>query len=64
MATLSSILAWKIPGAEEPGRLQSIGSQGVGHDRATKPPHGEDKRHENSVSTIICLVLYLTTVFT
>ena len=31
MATLSSILAWKIPWAEEPGRLQSMGSQRVGH---------------------------------
>ena len=29
MATHSSILAWKIPGTEEPGRLQSMGSQGV-----------------------------------
>ena len=28
----SSILAWKIPGAEEPSRLQSMGSQRVGHD--------------------------------
>ena len=32
MATHSSILAWKTPWAEEPGRLQSIGSQRVGHD--------------------------------
>ena len=31
MATHSSILAWKIPWMEEPGRLQSIGSQRVGH---------------------------------
>ena len=30
MATHSSILGWKIPWTEEPGRLQSIGSQGVG----------------------------------
>ena len=34
MATHSSILAWKIPWMEEPGRLQSMGSQRVGHDRA------------------------------
>jgi len=27
MATHSSILAWRIPGTEEPGRLQSMGSQ-------------------------------------
>ena len=32
MATHSSILAWKIPWTEEPGRLQSTGSQRVGHD--------------------------------
>ena len=32
MATHSSILAWRIPWTEEPGGLQSIGSQKVGHD--------------------------------
>ena len=32
MAAHSSILAWKIPWTEEPGRLQSMGSQRVGHD--------------------------------
>ena len=32
MATHSSILAWKIPRTEKPGRLQSMGSQRVGHD--------------------------------
>ena len=32
MATHSSILAWRIPWMEEPGRLQSMGSQRVGHD--------------------------------
>ena len=31
MATHSSILAWKIPGTEELGRLQSMGSQRVRH---------------------------------
>ena len=31
MATHSSILAWRIPWTEEPGRLQSTGSQRVGH---------------------------------
>jgi len=31
MATPSSILAWKIPWTEEPGGLQSIGSQRAGH---------------------------------
>ena len=32
VATHSSTLAWKIPWTEEPGRLQSMGSQRVGHD--------------------------------
>ena len=35
MATHSSTLAWRIPWTEEPGRLQSMGSQRVGHDWAT-----------------------------
>ena len=32
MATHSSILAWRIPWTEEPGKLLSMGSQRVGHD--------------------------------
>ena len=35
VATHSSILAWKIPWTEEPGSLQSMGSQRVGHDWVT-----------------------------
>ena len=35
IATHSSTLAWKIPWAEEPGRLQSMGRLRVGHDRVT-----------------------------
>ena len=31
MTTHSSVLAWEIPWTEEPGRLQSVGSQRVGH---------------------------------
>ena len=37
MVTHSSTLAWKIPWTEKPGRLQSMGSQRVGHDWATFP---------------------------
>ena len=43
IAIQSSTIAWKIPWAEEPGRLQSMGSQRVGHDWATSLhslPHG------------------------
>ena len=32
MATYSNILAWEIPRAEDPGKLQSMGSQRIGHD--------------------------------
>ena len=32
MATHSSVLAWRIPGTEEPGGLPSVGSHGVGDD--------------------------------
>ena len=38
MATHFSILAREIPWTEEPGGLQSMGSQRVRHDLATKPP--------------------------
>ena len=37
-ATHSSILAWRIPWTEGPGRLQSVGSQRVGHNWATSTP--------------------------
>ena len=36
MATHSSVLAWKIPWTEEPGGLQSMGSQRAGQDLATE----------------------------
>ena len=36
IATHSSILAWRIPWTEEPGRLQSMGLQRVEHDLTTK----------------------------
>ena len=36
LATHPSSLAWNIPWTEEPGRLQAMGSERVGHDLATK----------------------------
>ena len=39
MATHSSTLAWKIPWTEEPGRLQSLGSQRVWHDWVNEHTH-------------------------
>ena len=54
MATHSSILNWRILWTEEPGRLQSMGSQNVGHDWATNSltwlrewPMFNDKRGQN-----------------
>ena len=44
MATHSSILAWKISGTEDPGGLQSIGLQRVGHDLNDRaPPLGHQR---------------------
>ena len=43
MVIHSSIFAWRIPWTEEPGRLQSLGSQRVGHDWATKEKREMDK---------------------
>ena len=42
MAAHSSILAWRIPGMEEPGGLPSMGSHGVGHDLAAAKS-GQDR---------------------
>ena len=41
MATHSSILAWEIPGTEEPGCLQSMGSQRGKLDMVAKQQHGK-----------------------
>ena len=38
MATYSSILAWRIPWTEEPGELQSMGSQRVRHEAPSPSP--------------------------
>ena len=40
IATHSSILAWRIPWTEEPGGLQTMRSQRVGHDLATEHTEG------------------------
>ena len=51
MATRSSILAWKIPWTEEPGRLQSMGLQRMGHNLAIKqqPQHELGKKRKDEV---------------
>ena len=50
-ATHSSILAWRIPWTEEPGGLQSMGSQRVRHDWVTFtffPPQNQDSAHSQA----------------
>ena len=57
MATHSSILAWKIPWTENPGRLQSMGSQRVGHDWATSLTYFTDSPPNNHASATLPIVL-------
>ena len=45
MATHSSILAWRIPWIEEPGGLQSTGSQRVGYDSTDSTTYPVDRCH-------------------
>ena len=44
MVTHSNILVWEIPWTQEPGGLQSMGSQRVGYDLATKATRKNDLR--------------------
>ena len=53
MATPSSILAWKNPSTEEPGRLQSTGSQRVAHNLAME--HTIKYHFEKSTKFEVCL---------
>ena len=50
VATYSTILAWKIPWTEEPGRLQSVRSQRVGHDFMAKTTNNSSE-YERSLDT-------------
>ena len=56
MATHSSILAWEIPWIEEPGGLQSMGSQRVRHDRAHTDTHTYPKQKARPLNIVICLI--------
>ena len=49
MATHFSILAWRIPWTEEPGGLESMGSQRVGHERVTEHACFRKLNSESSV---------------
>ena len=50
MATHSGILAWEILWTEEPGRLQSMGSQRVGQDLSTK----QHQQQQASTCSVLC----------
>ena len=53
MATHSSVLAWEIPWTEEPGRLQSTGSQRVRHNCATEGAHTHTHTQSSTRPVII-----------
>ena len=53
MATHSRILAWKIPWTEEPGGLQSMGSQRIRYDQAT----------EHKITKLSDIIQYLFCIF-
>ena len=58
MATRSSVLAWKTPRTEEPGRLQSMDSPRIGHDRPQTYIHTHTHIHthiysNNTIKSII-----------
>ena len=58
MATHSSILAWRIPWTEEPGGLQSVESQRVRHDWATKQSiAGIDIKPQLSISPLLAALI-------
>ena len=57
MATHSSILAWRIPWTEEPGRLQSMGLQRVRHDLSTKEREREREREREGRSNMLNTIL-------
>ena len=55
MAALSGILAWEIPWTEEPGGLQFMGSQRLGHDwetEHTRTSHGSSDSVQSSPSVV------------
>ena len=57
MATHSSILVWEIPWAKEPGRLQSMGPHGVGHNLATgqQCSHGYCEGCSYALTNQVCI---------
>ena len=63
MATDSSILAWKIPWTEDPGRLQSMGSQRVRHNWATSLSLYLLTQHLYWASSLLSILLFIWYTF-
>ena len=61
MATHSSIFAWKIPWTGEPGGLQSMGSQRVGHHLGTKQQPWNSPGQNTGVGSLLLLQGIFTT---
>ena len=62
MATHSSTPSWKILWTEEPGKLQSMGSQRVGHDWATSLTHSFLKLHKSEKTIKLILQVTITDI--
>ena len=60
MAAHSSILAWRIPWTERPGRLQSMGSQRVRHDWARTDALGLPGTE--TINNLVCFTVYISLV--
>ena len=61
MATHSSVLAWKIPWAEEPDRRQFQGSQRVRHNNTTTTQHNYTAQHHTTLHNNMTTTLHNTT---
>ena len=59
MAPHSSVLAWRIPGTEEPGGLPSLGSHRVGHDRSDLAAAAACNRNPVSAPFLLSFIFLL-----
>ena len=62
MATHSSFLAWRIPWTEEPGGLQSMGSQRVGHDWVTNTNTNTNTKVLIYVYVCVCVCVFFSLI--
>ena len=59
MATHSSVLTWEVPWREEPGGLQSMGSQRLGHDWEAECTRARARAHTHThTHTVMCLPIF------